>query len=131
LYKPSFSDNITNWREFEGGKQIMSFLANEEKFKDLFIDDDVFQKILVEHEYVGNSVDKYINTTQTKFHTMLRGVVNLENLFYLREKFKNPKNAKTSSSCHAYEVINLGIVNNPRNINLTKSLSPDVRSSAT
>jgi len=54
---------------------------------------------------------------------MPKGVVNLENLFHLREKFKHPKNVKTSSSCPAYEIINLGTTNNPKNINLGKSLS--------
>jgi hypothetical protein len=63
--------------------------------------------------------------TQPKLHTIPRGVVNLENLFDLRERFKNPKNVKTSSSCPAYEVINLGTVDNPKNINLGKSLSPE------
>jgi hypothetical protein len=52
---------------------------------------------------------------------MPRGVVNLENLFDLREIFKNPKNVKTGSSCLAYEVINLGTVENPKNVNLGKS----------
>jgi hypothetical protein len=47
LYKPSIPDNITNWRVFEGDEQIISFLTNEENFRDLAIDDEVFQKILM------------------------------------------------------------------------------------
>jgi hypothetical protein len=54
---------------------------------------------------------------------MPREFVNLENLFDLQEKFKNPKNVKSGSSCHAYEVINLGTVENPKNIFLGKSIS--------
>jgi hypothetical protein len=33
--------------------------------------------------------------TQPKLHTMPRGVVSLENLFDLQERFKKPKNVKT------------------------------------
>jgi len=29
LYKPSFPDNITNWRVFEGDEKIIYFLTNE------------------------------------------------------------------------------------------------------
>jgi len=65
------------------------------------------------------------NTTENhKLHTMPKGVVNLENLFDLREKFKNPKNVKTSSSCLTYEIINLGIAKNDKKFNLGKSISP-------
>jgi hypothetical protein len=55
---------------------------------------------------------------------MLRGIVNLENLFDLWEKFKNTKNVKIGNSCLSYEVINLGTSDNPMNFNLKKSLSP-------
>jgi hypothetical protein len=54
---------------------------------------------------------------------MPRGVVSLENLFNLQEKIKKLKNVKTSSSCPSYEVINLGTIDNPQNINLGRSLS--------
>ena len=60
-----------------------------------------------------------------KLHTIHKGVVNLENLFDLREKFKHPKNVKTNNFCPVYEVINLGNVDNPRNIRLGKSPSLD------
>jgi len=50
---------------------------------------------------------------QPKLHTMLQGVVNIENLFDLQEKFKKLKNTKTISSCPLYEVINIGTIENP------------------
>jgi hypothetical protein len=56
-------------------------------------------------------------------------VVNLENLLYLREKIKKPKTVKTGSSCPSYEVINLGTTNNPWNINLGRSFSPEEKKS--
>jgi hypothetical protein len=74
-------------------------LTNEENFKDLAIDDEFFQKILIEHEDGENNEVRGNTSTEPKLHTIPRGVVNLENLFDLREKFKHPKNVKTSSSC--------------------------------
>jgi hypothetical protein len=85
--------------------------------------------MFVEQENMEHNIGKDNNITQPKIHTMPRGVVNLENLFDLREIFKNPKNFKTGSSCLTYEVINLGSVNNPKNINLGKSLSPEEKKS--
>jgi hypothetical protein len=94
LYKPFVPDNVTNWRVFEGDEQIIEFLTNEENFRDLSIDDDEFQTILTEQEFEG-SKDKYDTTTgRPKLHTMPKGVINLENMFDLRDKFKIPLNVK-------------------------------------
>ena len=80
--------------------------------------------ILTKHEDGENNEVRGNTKTEPKLHTIPRVVVNLENLFNLREKFKHPKNFKTNSSCPTYEFINLGTVDNPKNINLRKSLSP-------
>jgi ribonuclease HI len=113
LYKPSVPDNIANWRVFEGDEQIISFFTNEENFRDLAIDDEVFQEMIVGQDNQIPNPTKRSNPTQPKLHTMPRGVVSLENLFDLQEKFKKPKNTKTNSSCPFYEVINLGTADNP------------------
>jgi hypothetical protein len=42
LYKPSVPNNISNWKVFEGDKHIINFLTNQNNFKDLAIDDEVF-----------------------------------------------------------------------------------------
>jgi len=123
LYNPFVSNNITNWRVFEGDEQIISFLTNEENLKDLAIDDDTFQGMLAEQEDNEHNIDKDNNTTNPKIHTMPMGVVNLEIIFYLREIYKNPKNVKTGSSCLAYGVTNLVTVENPKNVNIGKSIS--------
>jgi ribonuclease HI len=44
LYKPSVPNNISNWKVFEGDEQIINFLTNQDNFKDLPIDDEVFQE---------------------------------------------------------------------------------------
>jgi len=47
LYKPSLPYNIANWRVFEGDEQITSFLTNEETFRDMTINDEFFQEMIV------------------------------------------------------------------------------------
>jgi len=84
-----------------------------------------FQEIIVGNDNQIPNITKGSELTQPKLHTIPRGVVSLENLFDLREKFKKPKNTKISSSCTFYEVINLGTIDNPRNINLRRSISPE------
>jgi hypothetical protein len=44
LYKPSVPNNIRNWKFFEGDEQIINFLTNQKNFKDLVIDDEIFQE---------------------------------------------------------------------------------------
>jgi ribonuclease HI len=44
LYKQSMPNNISNWKGFEGDEHIIDFLTNQENFKDLAIDDEVFQE---------------------------------------------------------------------------------------
>ena len=44
LYKPSVPNNKSNWKVFEGDEQIIKFLTNQENFKYLAIDDEVFQE---------------------------------------------------------------------------------------
>jgi hypothetical protein len=58
-------------------------LTNEEKFKDLSIDDEVFLNILIDHEDRDNNEVRGNISTEPKLHIIPRGVVNLENLFNL------------------------------------------------
>jgi hypothetical protein len=44
LYKPLVPNNISNWKVFEGDKQIINFLTNQDNFKYFSIDDEVFQE---------------------------------------------------------------------------------------
>jgi hypothetical protein len=53
----------------------------------LAIDDDVFKNIIVEHDNQDPIKIEDSNPTKYKVHTMPWGVVSLENLFDLREKF--------------------------------------------
>jgi hypothetical protein len=58
-----------------------------------------------------------------------KGVTNLQDLFDIKERFKDPKNAKTRSSCPLHETVNIGTLENPRNVNLSKNISKEERKS--
>jgi hypothetical protein len=120
LYKPSVPNNISNWKVFEGDEQIIKILTNHDNFKDLAIDDEIFQEELVETNPHVQRVETDQLTDKPWFHMILKGVSNLENLFDLREIFKGSTNTKTESSCPMYETINIGTLENPNNINLKR-----------
>jgi len=42
LHKPFVPNNISNWKVFEGYEHIINFLTNQDSFKYLAIDDEVF-----------------------------------------------------------------------------------------
>jgi hypothetical protein len=80
LYKPSVPNNISNWKVFEGDEQIIKFLTNQYNFKDLDIDNEVFQEQSME-----TNLHKDRPTDKSKSHTIPKGIANLENLFDLKE----------------------------------------------
>jgi hypothetical protein len=128
LYKPSVPNNMSNWKVFEGDEQIIDFLTYQENFKDLAIDDEVFQEQLAEIDSHEPRDETYHSSNKPKFPKILKEE-NLENLFELRERFKGSINTKTRSSCPIYETINLGTLKNPKNINLGKIVSQEERKS--
>jgi hypothetical protein len=122
LYKPSVPNNISNWKVFEGDEQIINFPTNQDNFRDLAIDDEIFQEQSAETDPHANQP-----AHKSKSHTIPKGIANLENLFDLKERFKGYKNEKTDSSCPMHETINLGTPKNPKNINLIKTISKEER----
>jgi hypothetical protein len=129
LYKLSMPNNISSWKVFEGDEKIINFLTNQENFKDLAIDNEIFQEQLVETDPHVQRAETDQSTDKPRFHTIPKGVANLENLFYERERFKGSTNTKIGSSCPMYETINLGTPENPKNINLGKTVSKEERKS--
>jgi hypothetical protein len=123
--QPSVPNNIFNWKVFEGDEKIVYFLTNQDNFKYLAIDDEVFQEKLVEIDFHEQNGGTDHSNNNPRFQTIPKGVSNLENLFDPRERFKGSKNTKTRSSCPIYEIVNLGTLKNPKNINLGKTLSKE------
>jgi hypothetical protein len=66
---------------------------------------------------------------KSKDQTIPKGIANIENLFYLKQRFKGLKNEKTGSSCLLHETINLETPKNPNNVNLDKTISKEERKS--
>jgi hypothetical protein len=96
------------------------FLTNQDNFKDLAIDDEVFQEKLVEPDPHVQKPETDQSNDTPRSHMIPKGVANF---FDLREIFKGSMNAKMGSSCPMYETINLGTLENPKNINLGKTMS--------
>jgi hypothetical protein len=129
LYKPSVPTNISNWKVFERDEKIIKFLTNPDNFKDLAIDDEVFQEKLVDPDPLVHKLEADRSTAKPRSHMIHMGVSNLENIFDLRERFKGSTNIKAGSSCPMYKTINLGTLENPNNINLGKTMSKEERKS--
>jgi hypothetical protein len=120
-------NNISNWKVFEGDEHIIKILTNQENFKDLGIDDKIFQEKLVEIDPHVQKPKTDQSTNKLRYHTIPKGVTNLENLLDLREIFKGSMKTKIGSSCPMYETINLGTLENLKNINLRKTVSKEER----
>jgi hypothetical protein len=97
-------------------------LTNQDNFKELAINDEVFQEQITK---INPLIDQ--PTYRSKSHTIPKGIANLENLFDLKERFKGSKNVKTGSSCPMHETMNLGTLENPKNVNLNKTISKEER----
>jgi hypothetical protein len=73
-------NNIYNWKVFEGDENIISFLTNQDNFKDLAIDDEEFQVLSTETDpRMRRPMDK------SKGHMISKGIANIENIFDLKE----------------------------------------------
>jgi hypothetical protein len=127
LYKPSVTNNISNWKLFEGYEHIIKILTNQENFKYLAIDDKILQEKLVYTDPCEQRGETYHSMRKPRFHMIPKGVSNLENLFDLREIFKGSINTKTGRSCPMYKTVSLGTLENPKNINLGKTTSKEER----
>jgi hypothetical protein len=80
LYKPSVPNNISNWKVFEGDEKIIKFMTNQDNFKELAIDGEVFQEQSTEaNPQTDQPIDKL------KSHKISNGITSLENLFDLKE----------------------------------------------
>jgi hypothetical protein len=62
-----------------------------------------------------------------KSHTIPKEIDNIESLFDLKDCFKGPKNVKIGSSYPLRETGNLGTLEAPKNVNLSKNMSKGER----
>jgi hypothetical protein len=62
---------------------------------------------------------------KSKAHTIPKGIANLETPFDLKEQFKEPQKEKTCISCPLHETVNLGTPENPKCVNIDKTISKE------
>ena len=106
IYNPFILDNITNLRVFYDDQQIPSFMENANIFKDATIDEEEHEKTLQD---AANA---------SKGNLIPKGVMSLEKLYNLQNRFQGPVNAKTHRSTLSHEHINLGIDKDLKYVNL-------------
>ena len=82
----------------------------EDTFKDFMIDEEKHDA-----EIKGESGEP---SNMSSENSIPRSVVKLEKFYDLHDKFKRVANYKTHSSVMQYEVINIGTLDKPQNINL-------------
>ena len=112
IYKLLILDNIMNWRIFDDDEQIIIFLHPEDTFKGSVIDDEQHEAFLQ-----ASSLEykpEYSNV-------MPKNNIRIEKLYDLHDKFKRPTHTKISSLPLRYEVVNIGIEQNPPSINLGRN----------
>jgi len=104
-------DNISNWQAFEDDEQILEFLHCEKMFKNVVIDEEEHDRLMNERKGEEND----------QFNTIPKLAINMEDLY---DKFKRPTNFKMHSSSMKYELVNLGIKEDPKTINFGLGCSP-------
>ena len=85
-------------------------MTSEETFKESIIDEEEHQPYLQNRDMV-------------KGNFMPKGVITLEGMFDLQNKFRKLANVKTNSSSMQYEPVNLGTKVEPKYVNLGKCCS--------
>ena len=110
LFRPSIPDNIINWRIFNDNPDIVSFLTSKGSYTNQIIDKDQHDQQL-QQDSTNNALPK--------------SIVNLEDLYDLKDRFKISTNSKLQISTLNYELVNLGTDTKPQNINLGLGLAPE------
>lgn len=92
-FRPSIPDNVTNWRVFNNGDDIINFVTSKGSYEEQIID---------EHEH-----DLKINHKQYT-NPIPKSAVNMQYIYDLKDRFKKTTNSKTQSFTLIFEVVNLG-----------------------
>jgi ribonuclease HI len=111
LFRPSVSDNITNWRVFDDDQQIINFLHMEENFQGAVIDEHTHDDNLRDFTVIPDP--RTPESSSDMVNSIPKSVVRLEKFYDFQDKFKKTVNCKTNSSSLSYEKVNLGTNENP------------------
>lgn len=97
---------------FNHDGEILNFLTSDNSYDDQIIDESEHD-LQMKEKLEENSIPK--------------PVVKLEDLYDIKYRFKQVTNLKLQSSTLRFELINLGIEENPQNINLGLGLTSEER----
>lgn len=112
IFRPSVPDNVTNWQVFNHDNDILNFLTSNKSYDDQIIDESEHD-LQMKQRLEENSIPK--------------SVVKLEDLYDIKDRFKQVTNSKLQSSTLRFELINLGTEAKPQNINLGLALTSEER----
>jgi hypothetical protein len=124
-HRPSIPDNVQHWQVFEDDEQLRKFLETVDEFSETCYDqenqDDPFW-IMQEGEDVKEFHDKIANHRMLvlKNNQIPKGLIPLERLF---NKDDIPSKSTLQPQPEEVEDCNIGTVNNPKNVKLSKFLS--------
>jgi len=104
-FNPLILVKVTNCKVFNNDQHIFRFLTNEDTFNDVVIYDEEHARALQYYQYGMENVNG---------NFIPRFFLKLEKLYI----FKEHVNAKKNSSSMNHELINLGTIENPKNVNL-------------
>lgn len=125
IFRPSVSDNITNWRVFDNDQQIINFLHMKDTFQDVVIDEIQHEQDL--NDASSNELDKLKEQLFEKVQSTPNSIMRMEFFYDFQDKFKKVVNCKINNSFMSIEVINLGTKENPQNINLGSDCTKEER----
>ena len=77
IFRPSVPENVTNWRVFNHGDNILNFLTSKKSYDDQIIDESDHD-LQIKQRLEENSIPK--------------SVVKLEDLYYIKDRFKQVTN---------------------------------------
>ena len=100
MYKPSITNNLTNWKIFDDDVHIFDFFKAQDTFKYFSIDEVEHEKSLSDNTFPSNLIPKPALT--------------LERIYDLQDKFKGNPNCKTQISTLNHKTVNLGTEQNPQ-----------------
>ena len=90
LFRPSIPDNVINWRVFNHDEDILHFLTSDKSYNDQIIEESEHD-LQMKEKHEENSIPK--------------PVVKLEDLYDIKDRFKQVTNAKLKSSILRFELI--------------------------
>ena len=99
MFRPSVTDNITNWWVIDDDVEMINFIHMEDTFKGSIIEKYQHQQVL------SISIQEYQRQLENTFP---KPMVKMEKFYDLQDKFKKTTNCKTNNSTMKFEVVNLG-----------------------